>query len=120
VFDALVSHDTEPIIKAQSTIKKNATLFMTISCLRQFVKPEPPTFKCHAHLLNETCLKEQDANFWYDFRNDCASQRASNLLEFLSALRAFALRLVNFHQLSTSEHLFPGGFGKQRTACTLR
>jgi len=38
VFDALVSHDTEPIIKAQSTIKKNATLFMTISCLRQFVK----------------------------------------------------------------------------------
>jgi hypothetical protein len=29
VFDALVSHDTEPIIKAQSTITKNATLFMT-------------------------------------------------------------------------------------------
>jgi len=44
----------------------------------------------HAHLLNETCLKEQGANFWYDFRNDCASQRALNLLEFLSAMRAFA------------------------------
>jgi hypothetical protein len=84
------------------------------------LKAEPPTLKWYAHLLNETCLKEQDANFWYDFRNDRASQRASNLLEFLSALRAFALRLVNFHQLSTSEHLFPGGFGKQRTACTLR
>jgi hypothetical protein len=34
--------------------------------------------------------KEQDANFWYDFGNGCASQRASNLLEFLSAMRAFA------------------------------
>jgi len=29
-----------------------------------------------------TCLKEQGANFWYEFGNDCASQRASNLLEF--------------------------------------
>jgi hypothetical protein len=120
VFDALVSHDTEPIIKAQSTITKNAILFMTISCLRQFVKNLNHPHQWRAHLLNETCLKEQDANFWYDVRNDCASQRASKLLEFLSAMRAFALRLVNFYQLSTSSHLFPDGFGKQRTACTLR
>jgi hypothetical protein len=43
-----------------------------------------------APLLNETCLNEQDATFWYDFGNDCASQKASNLVEFLSAMRAFA------------------------------
>jgi len=55
---------------------------MTNLLSAQFVKTEQPTFKWHALLLNETCVKEQDANFRYDFRNDCASQRASNLLEF--------------------------------------
>ena len=103
VFDALVSHDTEPIIKAQSTIKKNATLFMTISCLRQFVKPEPRTFNDMRTCSMRRALKSKTHPFWYDFRNDCASQSVSNLLEFLSAMRAFAQPVEELYSDSLDE-----------------